>query len=124
MYFCNEYAKPNTPAARRPAGVNCIPPRMHYCFVPHGGEALDSLQRELSLLSSEGPMPDRVALPPGTGTIWITVLRHPLDRTLSAYHYFLTVQDLPRKRRAGDELGHVPGACGNFFVRPPPAHSP
>ena len=117
VYFCNGYAKPNTVEARRPKSPNCIPPRYHYCFVPRGREELHSLQQSVSLMSSEGPMPDKVALLPGSDTIWITVLRHPHDRTLSAYHYFIKVQDTPRKRKGGDAHGHLPGACGNFYVR-------
>ena len=87
VYFCNAWAKQNTPASVRPKSVNCIPNEKHYCFVPTVG-AWDGV----GLASSEGPLPDIVPLLPPPRVVYVVVIRHPIDRTMSSYYYFLKVQ--------------------------------
>lgn len=111
VWFCNAWAKPNTPELLRPKSVNCIPDERLYCFVPTAG-TWDGI----GLASSEGPLPDVVPLLPPPRAVYVVVLRHPIDRTMSSYYYFLKVQNTKRKQRAKVD-GLVPGECRHYYVR-------
>ena len=112
MYFCNSYAKKNVHHV--PRGKNCIPQNETYCYELDDRLREDQLGNTLDLTSSEGPLPDIIPLDPDTKTIWLTILRHPIDRTLSSYHYFLKLQDTERKKRFMDNDGMQFGECNNY----------
>lgn len=76
------------------------------CYASHlsvaAQRALNITHKELDFIASEGPMPDTLALE--LPVAWITMLRDPLDRTLSSYRWweFLAqrFKDKPKVRTA------------------------
>lgn len=65
------------------------------CYASHLSVAaqrtLDVTHKDLDFIASEGPMPDTLAL--DLPVAWVTMLRDPLDRTLSSYRWWQFLAD-------------------------------
>lgn len=65
------------------------------CYASHlsvaAQRALGTTHKDLDFIASEGPMPDTLAL--DLPVAWITMLRDPLDRTLSSYRWWQFLAD-------------------------------
>mmetsp|Transcript_13089 Transcript_13089/g.47770 ORF Transcript_13089/g.47770 Transcript_13089/m.47770 type:complete len:515 (+) Transcript_13089:1092-2636(+) len=81
---------------------------LHYCFLAHASpELLLSLREDvypLEMIASESALPDR--FPYSRAHIsWMTQLREPLARTVSAYHWWMHERDIPKGRIYVNEAG-------------------
>jgi hypothetical protein len=75
--------------------------------------ALPSHFNPLNFVASEGPMPD--AIPLDIPVAYLTMLRDPLDRTLSSYHWWQYMVDVMPEAPTECDVYAVPDKNASFY---------